>query len=293
MYSNTDSTRPSIDLTNNRLVFNATGKTENLTSGGTTLAFTTGTTWYVGALIQLQPTFAQNIHIFRSGTTNTLVLGSNDTSYINGVLTTQTAGSGIHNKLAGVHILGWNQTSGTSELYFDDTLILSSVIATGKTLGLTNVLSTYVNTTTSSASYIKYIWDMIIYNRNMSSSERSEISTYFKTNYSQFDPTTGPTIISYQTSGLTSGTTVATGSIINVTYTVTSSGTVATNLVIVWKNGGGTLRGMTVSDNPTSVVVPALTAGAGYWTTGYILDQYGRASNAIDYNGTTTRFIIG
>ena len=292
LYSITDASRPILDLTNNRLVFNSTGKTENL-SGGTTITFVSGTTWYVGALIQLDPIFGEIMVLFRSGntgsSTNTLVLGDKDTSYINGILTTQT--SGIHNKLAGVHILGWNQTSGTSEIYFDDTLILTGT-KTGLTLSLTNVLSTYVNTTTSSASHIKYLYDMIIYNRNMNSTERSAISSFFKTNYSQFDPTTGPTITSYQTSGITSGTTLSSGNTINVAYTVTSSGTIATNLVIVWKNGGGTLKGMTVSDNPTSVIVPALAAGAGYWTTGYILDQYGRASNAIDYSGTGTRFTI-
>ena len=290
LYSVTDATRPILDSTNNRLVFNSTGKTENL-SGGTTITFVSGTTWYVGALIQLDPIFGENMAIFRSTTGNTLSPGDKDTSYINTFLTTQLAASGIHNKLAGVHILGWNQTSGTSELYFDDTLVLSNT-KTGLTLSLSNVLSTYVNNTTASASRIKYLYDMIIYNRNMNSTERSAISSFFKTNYSQFDPTTGPTIISYQTSGITSGTTLSSGNTINVTYTVTSSGTVATNLVIVWKNGGGTLRGMTVSDSPTSVVVPVLPPGAGYWTTGYILDQYGRASNAIDYSGTGTRFTI-
>lgn len=295
LYSVTDASRPILDLTNNRIVFNSTGKTENL-SGGTTLTFVSGTTWYVGALIQLDPSFGQTMVLFRSGntgaSTNTLVLGDKDTSYLNGILTTQTAASGIHNKLAGVHILGWNQTSGASELYLDDTLILSGT-KTGLTLSLSNVLSTYVNSTTSSASRIKYLYDMIIYNRNMNSTERHDISAYFETNYSQFDPTTGPTITSYQTSGITSGMTLYTGNTINVTYTVTSVGTIATNLVIVWKSGGGTLQGMTVSDSPTSVIIPSGIAKiTGYWTTGYILDQYGRASNAIDYSGTGTRFTI-
>ena len=290
LYSNTDASRPTVDLTNNRLVFNSTGKTENL-SGGTSIVFVSGTTWYVSSLIQFDPLFSNTNTLFRNITGTTLSFGDKDTSYINTLLTTQTAGSGIHNKLAGVHILGWNQTSGTSEVYFDDTLILTGT-KTGLTLSLTNILSTYVNTTTSSASRIKYFWDMIIYNRPMSSTERSTISTYFKTNYSTFDPTTGPTIISYQTSGITSGTTLSSGNTINVTYTVTSTGTVATNLVTVWKSGGGTLQGITVSDTITSVIIPSLPHGSGYWTTGYILDQYGRASNAIDYSGTATRFII-
>ena len=294
LYSNTDATRPILDLTNNRLVFNSTGKTENLSGG--TITFVSGTSWYVGCLIQLDPSFGQTMVLFRSGntgaSTNTLVLGDKDTSYLNGLLTTQTAASGIHNKLAGVHILGWNQTSGASELYLDDTLILSGT-KTGLTLSLSNVLSTYVNTTTSSASRIKYLYDMIIYNRNMNSTERSAISSFFKTNYSQFDPTNGPTITSYQTSGITSGMTLYTGNTINVTYTVTSVGTVATNLIIVWKSGGGTLQGMSVSDSPTSVTIPSgIAKTTQYWTTGYILDQYGRASNAIDYSGTGTRFTI-
>lgn len=284
LYSNTDSTRPTLDTTNNRIVFDGTALTENL-NGISGKTFVSGTTWCLAALIEFKHVFGGTAMIMDNWTTNPLALRDMDTMYLNTVLTTQTKTSGVHNKLAGAHIMIWNQTSGRSELYFDDTLMISSTTATGKTLtGITNILSTIVSSSVAAATEIKYLWDMIIYNKDMNSTERTDISNYFKNNYPTFNPSNAPTITGYMTSGFTSGYTFYTGETLHVTYTVSTAGVTASKLVIVWLQGGGVLRGVTVSDSVTSVVIPStITKGTQYWTRGYILDQNGLASNAIDY----------
>lgn len=305
LLSNTDSKRPLFDDVNNRIVFNLTGVTENL-NGTSTKLFTSNNTWYITFMAEFQPETLLNGTVKKLWTLSRLndkmltLYNAADTHYINNSLKSITTDDILLRNLGGVHVFGLNQTTGGTDLYIDNTFITSNTITSTSGLSLSNLFSSY-NATAAQPLNVRYLYDCLVYDRDMNSSERDVIQSFFVTGHTNYNPSDGGTLSNYTTSGLTSGTTLSSGSTINVTFTYT--GSTPTEIVTIWKQGTSAVKSMTYSssisvlstiDNVKNcsgvITVPTLPPNTNYFSSSYILDENGRASNNQDYTGVKFQY---
>jgi hypothetical protein len=299
LFSNTDTKRPLFDDINNRMVFNLTGVTENL-SGTTTKLFTSNNTWYITFMIEFKPETNLNGTVDKLWTLSRLndkmltLYNATDTHYINNTLKSITTDDILLRNLSGVHVFGMNQTSGGTDIYIDNTFITSNTITSSSGLTLSNLFSSY-NATSAQPLNIRYLYDCLIYDRDMNNEERETIQSFFVTKHPDYNPSDGGTISDYTTTDLVSGSTLSSGSTINVTFTFT--GSTPTEIVTIWKQGTSVVKAMTYSSDLTIlshignvsycsgvITVPTLPVYSNYFSSSYILDENGRSSNRQDYS---------
>ncbi len=92
------------------------------------------------------------------------------------------------------------------------------------------------------------------------------------------------TISNFQTTGITNGQNL-TGETdyINIVYDYTNG--IPDKLVTIWMSGGSTIRGISSSNDPNSILVPrGNTLGSDRWMRIYILDSNGVSSNVLSYD---------
>ena len=300
LLSNTDSKRPLFDGDNNRIIFNLTGVTENL-NGTSTLLFTENNTWYITFMIEFKPESLLNGTAKKLWTLSRLndkiltLYNAADTHYINNSLKSITTDDILLRNLCGVHVFGINQTTGGTDLYIDNTFITSNTVTSSSGLTLSNLFSSY-NATTSQPLNIRYLYDCLIYNRDMNNEEREVIQSFFINKHSEYNPIDGGILSDYTTINLFSGSTLSSGSTINVTFTFT--GSTPTDIVTIWKQGTSSVKSLTYSSDISIlstvgtvkycsgiITVPTLPANTNYFSSSYILDENGRSSNNQDYTG--------
>jgi hypothetical protein len=307
LLSNTDAKRPLFDDVNNRIVFNLTGVTENL-NGTSNKLFTSNNTWYITFMAEFQPETLLNGTVKKIWTLSRLndkmltLYNAADTHYINNSLKSITTDDILLRNLGGVHVFGINQTTGGTDLYIDNTFITSNTVTSSSGLSLSNLFSSY-NATAAQPLNVRYLYDCLVYDRDMNSSERNEIQSFFVTGHTNYNSSDGGTISDYTTSGLTSGTTLSSGSTISVTFTYT--GSTPTEIVTIWKQGTSAVKALTYSSDLSVlstvgtvkycsgvITVPTLPAYTNYFSSSYILDENGRASNNQDYTGVKFQYVV-
>ena len=298
----TNTKRPIFDGDINRIIFNSTGVTENL-NGTSTVEFTPNNTWYGVFLLQAS---CQRIGSTDKGTDILSKLGTRilklfnaaDIHYLNGTLLSLPANDDILNKLGGVHIFGINQTDSGTELYIDGVLVGSNSTVSTSGLSLSNIYSIY-NSTTAQITNIEYLYDSLFYDKSMDSTERAAINDFLVLKHPNYNPANGGVLSNYMTTDVVSGSTLHSGSTISVsfTYTATIPGSQPIQIVTIIKQGGGTLKSLiystylglvsytgTTYDCSAVITLPGgMTATTNYFTSSYIIDQNGLATNNQDY----------
>ena len=307
LYSITNTKRPIFDGLNNRIIFNSTGVTENL-NRTSLVEFTPNNTWYAAFMLQpmcqrIGSTDRGTDFISKNTTRMLKLFNAVDTHYINGTLLSLSSNDILIKKAAGVHIFGINQTDVGTDLYIDDVLVGSNSTLSTSGLTLSNVFSVY-NSTTAQITNIRYLYDSLFYDKSMDATERSDINDFLVSKHPTYNPANAGVLSNYMTTDVVTGSTLHSGSTIAVsfTYSGATTGSTPTEIVTIIKQGGSTLKSLVYSTDLTIesqtgstytctgvITLPgALTVTSNYYTSSYILDQNGIASNNQGY--TTIKF---